>query len=249
MKVNNKKTAIVMYIAIIIAIAVICCSCSNMSNTPNSETVIESSDTSTVSVESKDNEFIYDQTEDGYYKTLLYDGNAEIVNVPDTYNGKSVVEIDGLLRSNENVVEVNIPDTVTTIGGEVFEFCTKLEKLKMGKNVQTIGNNLCLGDTSLKEVNLSENLEEIPEGTFSNCSSLETITIPNKVKTIGNIAFSGCTSLREIHMTASVISIADENTDRNQIFEGCDDLTIYAPAGSYAEKYAKIKNIPFVEEG
>ena len=40
-------------------------------------------------------------------------------------------------------------------------------------------------------------------------------------------------------MTASVISIADENTDRNQIFEGCDDLTIYAPAGSYAEKYAK----------
>jgi hypothetical protein len=29
---------------------------------------------------------------------------------------------------------------------------------------------------------------------------------------------------------------------------GCRKLTIYAPAGSYAEQYAKENNIPFVAE-
>jgi hypothetical protein len=97
-------------------------------------------------------------------------------------------------------------------------------------------------------VTLSESLEEISYGAFVNCTSLETITIPNKVKSIGKIAFGGCTSLKEIHMTDSVTSIADENETINQIFEDSKDLTIYAPSGSYAEKYAKIKNINFVAE-
>ena len=241
----------ILLIATAVALILTCSSCTDSpQKNPVDNTVVS---TTTLATESKltvseESEFIYDQDKDGNFKTLYYDGSAEIVNVPKTYNGGSVVEIDGLLRGNENVVEVNIPDTVTKISGEVFEFCTKLERLTMGDNVQTIGTDLCLGDTSLKEVNLSKKLIEIPEGTFSNCSSLETITIPNKVKSIGNIAFSGCTTLKEIHMTDSVIFIADENTDRNQIFEGCNDLTIYAPKGSYAEKYAKTKDIPFVEE-
>ena len=31
-------------------------------------------------------------------------------------------------------------------------------------------------------------------------------------------------------------------------FAGCGSLTIHAPAGSYAEQYAKENNIPFVAE-
>jgi hypothetical protein len=31
-------------------------------------------------------------------------------------------------------------------------------------------------------------------------------------------------------------------------FWGCDNLVIHAPAGSYAEQYAKEHNIPFVAE-
>ena len=31
-------------------------------------------------------------------------------------------------------------------------------------------------------------------------------------------------------------------------FEGCPNLTIHAPAGSYAKTYAKEHNIPFVAE-
>jgi hypothetical protein len=35
---------------------------------------------------------------------------------------------------------------------------------------------------------------------------------------------------------------------RFNVFHGWSNLTIHAPAGSYAEKYAKEWNIPFVAE-
>ncbi|MBR2327423.1 MAG: leucine-rich repeat protein [Clostridia bacterium] len=59
---------------------------------------------------------------------------------------------------------------------------------------------------------------------------------------MGSYAFSGCKSLKSINIPKSVTSI-----DRYS-FKGCENLTIYVPAGSYAEKFAKEKNIPFVAE-
>ena len=65
------------------------------------------------------------------------------------------------------------------------------------------------------------------------------VEISEGVKGIG-FAFSGCTALAEIHIPNSVISI-----DRGAFYR-CPNVTIHAPAGSYAETYAKENNIPFV---
>ena len=55
-------------------------------------------------------------------------------------------------------------------------------------------------------------------------------------------AFNGCKMLTDIHIPSGSVKI--EKT----AFENCEKLTIHAPAGSYAETYAKENNIPFVAE-
>ena len=56
---------------------------------------------------------------------------------------------------------------------------------------------------------------------------------------IGQGAFSGCSSL------TSVVILESETEIRYHAFEDCPKLTIHAPAGSYAEEYAKEEVIPF----
>lgn len=255
MKKSNKIKSIFLILAIITT-AVAYGGCANSTESDSSDnievtSVVSSSEDSpeTKLTESKDEEFSSNILGDGNMEIVAYDGEANIINIPDSVDGKRVIEIRGyFLRGNENVVEINIPDTISEISSEAFEFCTNLEKLTMGRNTKIIGKALCRGDTKLKQVVLSESLVEISHYAFQNCTSLEEITIPDSVTTIG-FAFSGCTALKEIHMTDSVtfIGVPEDNEECN-VFEDSDNLTIYAPAGSYAEQYAKNNNITFVAE-
>ena len=81
----------------------------------------------------------------------------------------------------------------------------------------------------------------IESRAFKGCVSLTSVVIPDGVKEIGVDAFSGCTSLTSVTIPRSVRVIYGS-------FFGCTSLTIHAPAGSYAEKYAKEHNIPFEAE-
>lgn len=71
---------------------------------------------------------------------------------------------------------------------------------------------------------------------------METIYIPEKVERIRAMVFSRCKNLKHIHLTQNI------NTIDRWAFSDSPDLIIYAPAGSYAETYAKENNIPFEAE-
>ena len=68
------------------------------------------------------------------------------------------------------------------------------------------------------------------------------VVIPDGVTSIGSGVFSECINLTTITIPDSVTSIGD------WAFYGCENLTIHAPAGSYAEEYAKKNKINFVAE-
>ena len=68
------------------------------------------------------------------------------------------------------------------------------------------------------------------------------IVIKEGIKKIGDHAFAGCTYLESVNLPAS------HETISANAFEDCKVVTIYAPAGSYAERYAVENNIPFVAE-
>jgi len=56
---------------------------------------------------------------------------------------------------------------------------------------------------------------------------------------IGNTAFNGCTGLTNLTIPDSITIIG------NSAFKGCTNLIVHVLSGSYAEKYAQIKQIPY----
>ena len=112
------------------------------------------------------------------------------------------------------------------------------------------------GDAVYSIVNLKQKLTdvEVPayiEGglvdlfwkAFEKNKTLECLTIREGVTTIGYGVARGCKALKIVRIPASVIQIGE-----NSFIECSSELTIYAPAGSYAETYAEENNIPFVAE-
>ena len=90
---------------------------------------------------------------------------------------------------------------------------------------------------------ISEGIEEIRRGAF-NCAENTEIFFPSTVKSLPEGCFCAVGNLT-LHIPASVIDIADEL----EFDSGVPAFkAIHAPAGSYAEQYAKEHNIPFVAE-
>ena len=94
----------------------------------------------------------------------------------------------------------------------------------------------------LHQIILPDKLTSIGARAFDKCESLIKIVLPAGVESLGLGAFGNCKNLEEIHISGVISAI------EMLAFEGCPKLTIYAPAGSNAEQYAKVNNIPFVAE-
>lgn len=121
-------------------------------------------------------------------------------------NPMSYAEHFYILNSNneyEEVTNIEISDTVTSIGYCQFRGFDNVISFTIPSSVTTIGS-----------------------GAFYNCTSLASITIPKSVTTIESHAFSNCTSLTSITIPSNVTTI------RERAFICCDSLTIYCEATS-----------------
>lgn len=89
------------------------------------------------------------------------------------------------------------------------------------------------------KIMLPKGIKKIANDAFFLAIDIESIIIPDGTTSIGNNAFWGCKNLERISLPESVRDIA------YGAFNGCWCLAIYAPANSYAQKYAERKGIPF----
>ena len=83
---------------------------------------------------------------------------------------------------------------------------------------------------------------------FSGCQKLEELHVPDGVREINEGAFNGCKKLNQLYLPASVEKIEPGKRARHldtRTFGECEMLTIYAPAGSYAESFALENRIRF----
>lgn len=158
--------------------------------------------------------FNFKLRQDNIAEVVGYDGSDVDVVIPSNYENYEVVRIAPYAFSKKNnIINVIVPDTVTTIGKEAFYDCCKLEKIEYPKKLLYIGDNC-----------------------FNNCISLQSAYIPEGTLHIGRRAYYGCSSLNRIYIPDSVGFIGDNAFGRNT------NIRYLCNKGSYAYEYAKIKN-------
>ena len=134
-----------------------------------------------------------------YYCTNLVEFNGKFASE----DGRCLI-IDGTLNSfaPAGLTAYTIPDSVTTIGEEVFRDCDSLTSVTIPDSVTTIGN-----------------------WAFEYCDSLTSVTIGNSVTTIGVWAFRDCNSLTSVYCKATTPPSLDSN-----VFDfNASDRKIYVP--------------------
>lgn len=178
-------------------------------------------------------------------------------------NNKSYCDIDGVLFSKDKKTLIlcpdgksgnyTIPDSVTTIGEEAFEWCVKLTKITISDNVTSIGNRAFYNCSSLMEIKVSGNNDtycDIDGVLFSKdkkklilCPNGKagSYIIPDGVSTIVSRAFKWCVRLTSITIPASITSI------ENHAFEWCSKLTAIK-VNSNNKSYCDIDGVLFSKD-
>ena len=91
-------------------------------------------------------------------------------------DGRCLID-DGILYyvAPGGLTEYTIPDSVTTIGGYAFDWCTSLTSVNIPDSVTSIGNYAFAECYSLTSVNIGDSVTTIESSAFSDCSSLTSV--------------------------------------------------------------------------
>ncbi len=119
-----------------------------------------------------------------------------------------------IISVDRGMVDVTIPDGVTSIGRYAFAYHSSLKSVTIPEGVTTIGEYAFDGCSSLTSITIPDGVTYIPIDVFRDCSSLTSISIPDSLTGIDS-AFTGCSSLTSITIPKGMASI-DWRT-----FNGC----------------------------
>jgi hypothetical protein len=126
-----------------------------------------------------------------------YNGTDFAVSIPSSLGGFPVKAVGGLGMGTLFVTSINLPDSVTNIGGWAFAWSSGLQSITIPDSVTSIGYGAFYGCGSLSSVTIGNNVAIIEGEAFAECASLTSLIIPDSVTDIGFRAFynSGLTSV------------------------------------------------------
>ena len=152
---------------------------------------------------------------------------------------KNVTSIGSSAFKNCASLQTAVVNGSGSIGSQAFYNCDSLTSLTLGDGVTSIGIELCHGCDKLSEVKLGKYIENIPDSAFRLCQSLTTVTLPRFCKTVAANAFAEDVKLVSAYVPNTVTKI------ENNSFSYPAKMTMYGKSGSYAEEYAKSRNMTF----
>ena len=137
-----------------------------------------------------------------------------------------------LYLNNEEVTELTIPSSVTSISVGAFINCS-LTSITIPNSVTSIGNYAFNGCGGLTSITIPNSVTSIGYEAFYGCTGLTSITIPNSVTFIGYRAFAGCIGLSNIKVAADNTKYDSRDncnaiieTASNTLIAGCMNTTI-----------------------
>lgn len=156
--------------------------------------------------------------------------NIKCVNIPNSINYMRIT--DGAFQNCKNLTTVRIEDGLYTvvIGSQAFDQCSSLIDIIIPECITSIGSQAFRSCTSLQQVIIPDNVSEIGFGAFDGCSGMTKVVVGSGVTSIagsygGN--FRDCTSMKEYHFRPTTPPTIKENT-----FSGIPaDCIIYVPKG------------------
>ena len=102
--------------------------------------------------------------------------------------GSSITTLPhALFSGNQYMEEVVLPEKLTEIGSNVFQYCKAMQSISLPSTVQKIGSQ-----------------------AFINCFALDSIKIPEQVAEISNSAFEGCSGLKTVYYDGNNENLFDQ---------------------------------------
>ena len=123
-----------------------------------------------------------------------------------------------LYLNGSEVINLVIPNSITSIGESAFYGCSGLKSLSMHNSVTSIGSHAFSG-TGLTRVTIPISVATINNYAFSGCSSITSVSIPNSITAINEYVFINCTGLTNVKLPKTLKSIG------SYAFYGCTNLT------------------------
>ena len=185
------------------------------------------------------NQFIYDETRDVLYMSIL----ADFILTKVVCAGGS--KFGELVEGSITTIEGSDLADVTTIRDDVFANL-EITKVEIPSNVTEIGAS-AFANNEISSLTLNEGVTTIGDSAFAN-NPITTLTIPSTVTSIGISAFDG-TQITELDMsnvhTPPTVDATSFPSTLTAIHVAYGDYDAYLTAwSSYADKIVRLPAIP-----
>jgi len=149
-------------------------------------------------------DFTYKLLEDDTYCATQYEGDEANVVIPSVFLGRPVsILYDRLFAGHIEIESVQIPDTITDIGGFMFDGCTSLHHVELPPRLQKIWQYGFVR-SSIEEITQPDGVINIYPYTFKDCKQLKKAVCGPNLRRIAAWGFQGCDSLTEFIHSDSV---------------------------------------------
>lgn len=155
-----------------------------------------------VVIEGTNNVYVGKKTSGVYTGDVIIPSNVTYCGL--TYK---VTELGLEAFRNATITSIELPNTLTTIGGSAFNTCK-----------------------DLKEINIPSSVTSIKDCAFKNCTGLTSMVIPETVTDCSfRQLFSGCSNLEDVYINCTSDKTTSPSTGKwsmgDLTFDGCSKLT------------------------
>lgn len=164
---------------------------------------------------------------------------------------------ENAFSGNTALVRVTLPESVRVIGDQAFAYCSNLRVVDMPQTLESLGE-AAFDCSYVQQVTIPDGLTELPMHAFAAADLMGTVIIPEGVTDIGDECFIFNAGITDMYLPASLKTMGGETVDEgwgfdliyafNHIDPGQEHMTVHAPAGTEAAKFAERSGYPYVIE-